>query len=763
MSLTDRQEHVDPKHAAEDILGTINWQDDHKGYCTCPGEDIHRGKTGKADCIVYLDGAANIFCFHQSCVQERQEAARQLRAAIASGDFDGGSKVPARELKERKRRELQRLALEVRASFSLRTILKRYPWSYEEIKKDTPSAYSAVADHWKDLLGLFKPGDVVWVGNTYDSGSSQHHAHFRTIEGWFNECRVLGQFTCPAVFKNASFSRSNDNVLHRRFLVVESDVLSKDQVGAIFRFLKEEVGLHLRAVVDSAGKSLHGWFDFPKKAVLEELEIILPHLGCDPGLFRASQPCRMPGALRDGKYQQLIYLDKDAGGGGVAKMPSTVLPLPEVYYDGIGTSYWRANDSGGWHKINESSLETELLAQGYGKEASGNELLSPIQRAKRDIQIKQDVVYAGPLAGCHQGVHEILGQRVLVTQSPKLIEPRAGDWSTLRQLIENLFKNEMVDQTPYVYGWFKCADQSLRSGKHTPGQCLAIAGPPDAGKSLIQNLSTVILGGRAAKPYLFMTGNTPFNSELFGAEHLMIEDESASKDIRARGVLGAFIKMITVNRTQSCHPKNRPAFTLTPWWRLTISVNEEPEHLMVLPPLDDSLRDKIILLQAFKKPFPMPNGTTEEKEAFWKQLVSEIPAFLDFLSHWEIPVALRNNRFGIATYHNPTLIAALGELQPEIRLLNIIDGSHTTIRAGHDWEGTAVELQRDLTDKDAKMLYEARQLLSWPNACGTYLGRLAKQFPERVTSRVVSGKTYWRIEPTLSGEEELTTNNGVVR
>jgi hypothetical protein len=647
--------------------------------------------------------------------------------------------------------------MEVRASSSLAPILKRFQWKYEEIKASSPSAISDddVAGQWKQIVGIFKPGDVLWIGDTYDSGSSRHQANFKSVEEWLKAPTLAGQFTCPAAFKNASFSRSNDNVLQRRFLVVESDILSKDQVGAVFKFLRDEVGLRLRAIVDTAGKSLHGWFDFPKKAVLEELEIILPRLGCDPGLFRPSQPCRLPGAMRDGKFQRLIYLDSVAKGSGVAKMPSTVLPLPEIYYDGVGTTYWRANNSGGWQKINEKSLETELVAQGYAPKASDDELLSPLLRAKRDIQIKQDVVYTGPLAGWSQGFHEILGQRILVTQSPKLIEPRAGDWNTLRQLFENLLKNENVDQTLYLYGWFKCAFQSLRSGKHTPGQCLAFAGPPEAGKSLVENITTLILGGRVAKPYQFMTGKTSFNSELFGAEHLMIEDEAASTDIRTRTILGSFIKMITVNRTQSCHGKNKQALTLMPWWRLTISVNEEPEHLMVLPPLDDSVRDKIILLQAFKKPMPMPTETDVEKEAFWNQLVSELPAFLDFLMNWNIPDELRNDRFGVATYHNPTLIAALGELQPEIRLLNIIDGSHCSIRVGHEWEGTAVELQRELTERDAKMEHEARQLLSWTNACGTYLGRLAKQFPDRVTSRCMHGTTRWKItpppkEPTIS-------------
>jgi len=61
--------------------------------------------------------------------------------------------------------------------------------------------------------------------------------------------------------------------------------------------------------VDTAGKSLHGWFDFPGDGCIPTLKEHLTALKCDPNMFRPSQPCRLPGALRDGKYQRLIYFD----------------------------------------------------------------------------------------------------------------------------------------------------------------------------------------------------------------------------------------------------------------------------------------------------------------------------------------------------------------------------------------------------------------------------------------------------------------------
>src|SRR5439155_7072976 len=126
-----------------------------------------------------------------------------------------------------------------------------------------------------------------------------------------------------------------------------------------------------------------------------------------------------------------------------------------------------------------------------------------------------------------------------------------------------------------------------------PRKLMGLAGSRNYGKSLLQSLFTLILGGRSAKPFRYMSGATQFNAELFGAEHLMIEDEHSSTDIRARRTFGAQIKQFTVNKTQSCHDKKCRALMLSPFWRISLSVNDEPEAMMVLPPMSDSEQDSL--------------------------------------------------------------------------------------------------------------------------------------------------------------------------
>lgn len=301
-----------PKSAtviAEEMLGDIDWLEATQGYCDCPGRKAHTNRTGHRDCIIYLGGTPTLYCVHASCADYVAVANTKLRKAILNGD-----KVEARQLTQEDKLRLKQREdnerIRHRAMMALPQILEEHAWSYDQIISDSPvNIVGNEADHWKLLLPKFNLDDVVWIGGTFDSGKPEHARNFRPVIDWLMENKAPGPFICPVGFKNNSCARTNDNVLVRRFLVVESDTLKRDEVGAVFRWLRESCELKLVAVVDTAGKSLHAWFDYADcEDVLDDLKLVLPALQCDPKLFTASQPVRLPGALRDGRFQKLVYL-----------------------------------------------------------------------------------------------------------------------------------------------------------------------------------------------------------------------------------------------------------------------------------------------------------------------------------------------------------------------------------------------------------------------------------------------------------------------
>ncbi len=420
---------------------------------------------------------------------------------------------------------------------------------------------------------------------------------------------------------------------------------------------------------------------------------------------------------------------------------------PEAHYDSVRGCYWVKDNRSAWIQFTESSLKRLGRSKGIKAGIAENELISPLDEWVVEVQLDHNVAYAGSLSGYKAGPYNMVGGRLLVTDSPVLIEPKPGSWETIRVLLVGLLIDEHFDQTPYFFGWLKIALESLRANTRRTGQALAIAGPSGCGKSLLQQLITVLLGGRQANPYQHMVGESPFNSHMFTAEHLVIEDEAASSDIRTRRTFGAHLKTITANVVQSCHAKNRTPVSLTPFWRLSITVNDEPENLMVLPPLDESIEDKLILLRARFETMPMPTGTDDERAAFWAVLVGELPAFVDFLLSWEIPADLRSARFGVRHFHHPDLLQAIDDLAPERRLLDLIDAELFSGPLADAWEGKAEVLEKRLTGSESSSAYEARRVLSFNTACGVYLARLAKKHPARVSKRILDGSALWTIEP----------------
>lgn len=192
---------------------------------------------------------------------------------------------------------------------ALGDIIREFEWTYEQMINDSGGGVDEpVHEHYYQAFCLFQDDDIIWCGrDVQDTGSPAHASRFRPVREWLAETTSPGSFICPSTFKQGVYSRSNEHVLQPKFLVVESDKINKNEMGALFRWLRTNVGLNLRVVIDTAGKSLHGWFDYPESRLLEQLRYFLPALGCDSALFNPSQPCRLPGAVRNGHYQKLIY------------------------------------------------------------------------------------------------------------------------------------------------------------------------------------------------------------------------------------------------------------------------------------------------------------------------------------------------------------------------------------------------------------------------------------------------------------------------
>ncbi len=400
------------------------------------------------------------------------------------------------------------------------------------------------------------------------------------------------------------------------------------------------------------------------------------------------------------------------------------------YYDCNRGQYWTLNSRGEWIQMSESSLKRILRYEMYAKVTDKEVKEHRINLHLIALQREHDVCYAGPIAGYKAGIHTICGQRILVTAGPKLLKAEKGDWRQLRWFIESLLR----ESTPHFYGWLKSALKSLYNGPpFRPGQALALCGESDCGKSLLQNLLTEIFGGRSGKPYRYLTEKTTFNADLIQNEHLMLEDDVGAANNQERRRFGTQLKNMIVNETQSLHRKTRDALTVTPFTRLTITLNDDPEDMAVLPPIEGSLVDKFMILRAIKVIPPFEADDLEARATWRRGLSAEIPAFIWWLQRYRIPEKNKSVRYGVKGFQDESLLHMVDELSGERRLLALCDTINIWCVDKQPWVGTADELEEVLITKDRAG--RAQKLLGFHNACARYLARMERKFAHRVSMK----------------------------
>lgn len=170
------------------------------------------------------------------------------------------------------------------------------------------------------LRSLYGPDELVWCGGVYQQHPPQTPAQW--IEDW-HRGEGVPPHVVPNPLSGEQAQASNGNPSYRcdaavsawRFVLIEFDDLSIEaQAGRICWMLDQ--GWAIACVIHSGGKSLHAWFrvnlasaDAWQQEVHNELfpRYLIP-MGADRACRNASRLSRLPGAMRDGQQQRLLYL-----------------------------------------------------------------------------------------------------------------------------------------------------------------------------------------------------------------------------------------------------------------------------------------------------------------------------------------------------------------------------------------------------------------------------------------------------------------------
>lgn len=372
-----------------------------------------------------------------------------------------------------------------------------------------------------------------------------------------------------------------------------------------------------------------------------------------------------------------------------------------------------------------SGIRRHLERSGH----SENDLKDLLVDHMENIEIDRAVDWVGGLAGYRRGILDHAGKKLLIIDHPDMMEARAGEWPLIRSILDQAFPLE--DARCVFLGWLKGGVEAIRKQTHQPAPMLVMAGAAKAGKSLLAHIAKTAMGGRSANPMTAWTGKLPWNDNLVRTELLLIDDSVASTDPRARKTFGSNFKESIYAGDVTINTRRKSSVSLRPVWRVMVCCNETPENLSVIPPLEDGVEDKIILLKVRPVKTPMPAGTVDEKNAFSAALRAELPAFLAHLEEFAIPAHLSDSRSGITAWQDQELLESVREISPEKRMENLlslcIQQGYFNLAPGEERWMAAAEVEAILQDRNSPTHSQALTLLKYDAASGRNLSTLTKQ------------------------------------
>jgi hypothetical protein len=439
--------------------------------------------------------------------------------------------------------------------------------------------------------------------------------------------------------------------------------------------------------------------------------------------------------------------------------------LERIYKTGPKEYYYCDMDSNDaysarFERFSKNDLREKLEAFGFPFCLRRYEYWGGEGRVERDKFFEElfseikTVDYAGPLAGYLGGFREYNGAKILVTRANWTCihdELEKGDWSGLRGILERVWGREQID---YVYSWLQRVIRVMQSRSPSPIQFFALGGPPDSGKTWFQEVVLDgILGGHEC-PSQFMDGDTPFNSKLFRVPHLMLSDQDGSPNIQKRRKFGGYIKRITSNKGLECHGKFQDSITLDPIRVPTCSFNTSPaERIKILPPLDDDIRDKMIITKVSYGKMPLVTATADQELEFKQWTQAQLPALAWWLLNEYVPPAdiILDSRFGIKGYCHPEIEKHLFEMSPDRRVRDYIDDIVFADGKDEAWKGSAADLEKLLNKNEEAKAFLRRQTGRFSDI----LVALERAEPERFMRKKNNGQRFWMIgSPAPSALED---------
>lgn len=245
--------------------------------------------------------------------------------------------------------------------------------------------------------------------------------------------------------------------------------------------------------------------------------------------------------------------------------------------------------------------------------------------------------------------------------------------------------------------WLHHFYKNSYDGTPRAGQCMFVAGGTSKGKTLMNyRLLGGMMGGHTDIAS-YVTGDDNFNENLFEVGLGTVDDQLATSDYRAHLRYTALLKKLVANNVLSMRAMYKGAVDIDWCGRLSVTMNEDPESMRMLPDLDINNRDKVIILRCSPTIIDFP----EDVQTI---IAQEMAAFCRYIYDFKIPPECKGSaRFGVSSYIDPHLRSESdysSMTYATVEILNEWRESYFTANpSATEWFGTITRMVKELCEE----------------------------------------------------------------
>lgn len=438
--------------------------------------------------------------------------------------------------------------------------------------------------------------------------------------------------------------------------------------------------------------------------------------------------------------------------------------LAEMFYFD-GANYWTNTLNGGtWKALNQNNAQLHLRIARCSPRIIKGTFVSEVDKVLGYIQRNRNVEAAVPMLFKDETVVEYNGSEYLNISNKKAMPPGDnGDpvnFPWIHDFITNGLDGEQngIPASEFFIGWLRRFWLTSHQGNPQPGQSVILAGEAHTGKTFFSKcvLGVAVGGSITAEDILLQ--RTKFNRQAAHNALWRCDDAIAEGDVRTKQLLANSLKAMAANPTVLYQPKFVDTTELPFMGRVFLTCNTDPESLKILPYLDGTIKDKLMLFRMKEGYRPHFFGTNGENEA---RALSELPFFLRWLMDYKVHpdiVDPNSPRFEIASFHHKTLVAEANSEQPESLMAELIHGAMVNLRGATE-KGklvrlTSTELVRAIENAE---LGRSLQQLGGVRTMGKLLHKVVEQKLSPHLSappKIIHGSNKYTFDPWAGGESE---------